>query len=399
VNQYASRGIRSLAAWLGLCSLTAVFFSPARAGEQKPAAQAGGPFYSPSIQVGDTLYLSGQVNIDPKTGELIQGIEPGTRQAMLNLKKELESKRFSLADVVATHVWLTDVSKISEMNAAYRSFFQDKDLPTRTTVGVPALAKNSSVEIAMVAVRGKKEPVYPGGVERGKAPFSPGMLAGDTLYLSGQAGVDPSTGKLVQGDFSSHVTQTLKNIEKVLEAGGMGFANVVSAEVYLTDVNNFEAMNKVYHSYVKDPRPARVPVGVSTLPLNSPVEITMIASRKKGKAILPEAMPPSDNYSRGLLVGDTMYLAGVFSREGTTRDQVRDCIGRMERILKAGGLTLNDVAEARVYLADMKDYDAMNEAYKGYFAGRLPTRATVASPSLPGQNKLGMSFVAAKTVP
>jgi len=399
VSQYASRTIRNLAALLGLCFLSAVIFLPIRAGEQKRAAQPGGPFYSPSVQVGDTLYLSGQVNINPETGELVQGIEPGTRQAMTNLNKELESKGFSLADVVATHVWLTDVSKISEMNTAYRSFFQGTDLPTRTTVGVPALAKSSIVEIAMVAYRGKKEPIYPGGVDRGKAPFSPGILAGDTLYLSGQAGVDPSTGKLIQGDFSSHVTQTLKNIEKVLEAGGMGFSNVVSAEVYLTDVNNFEAMNKVYRASVKDPRPARVPVGVSALPLNSPVEITMIASRKKGEAVLPEGMPPSDNYSRGLLVGGTMYLAGVFSREGATGDQVRDCVGRMERILKAGGLTLNDVTEARVYLADMKDYDAMNEAYKGHFAGRLPTRATVASPSLPGQNKLGMSFVAAKAAP
>jgi 2-iminobutanoate/2-iminopropanoate deaminase len=374
-----------------------VLFSSATAGDRKPAAVAGAPPFSLALQAGNTLYLSGQINLVPETGKLVDGVESGTRQAMLNLKRELSAKKFLLSDVVATHVWLTDLTQMPEMNKAYRSFFQDSALPTRTTVGVSALAKGAAIEIAMVAVRGKKTYIYPEGVERGKAPFSPGILADGVLYVSGQAGVDSSSGKLIEGDFSAHVQQTLKNIDRILKTAHMDFGNVALAEVYMPDVNNFEALNKVYLPYTREPRPARIPVGVAALPLKSPVEITVIAHRKPGRSILPEGMAPSGNYSRGMLVDRRMYLAGVFSRQGDIRDQVKDCIGRMEKIVTAGGLNLKQVVEARVYLTDMNDYDAMNSAYRESFGESFPTRATVAVPQLPGNNRIGMTFVVAKS--
>jgi len=374
-----------------------VLFSSATAADRKPAAVPGSPPFSLALQAGNTLYLSGQINIDPETGKLVSSVESGTRQAMLNLKRELSAKKFLLSDVVATHVWLTDLTQMPEMNKAYRSFFQDSALPTRTTVGVSALAKGAAIEIAMVAVRGKKTYIYPEGVERGKAPFSPGILVDGVLYVSGQAGVDSSSGKLIEGDFSAHVQQTLENVDRILKAAHMDFGNVALAEVYMPDVNNFEALNKVYLPYTREPRPARVPVGVAALPLQSPIEITVIAHRKPGRSILPDGMAPSGNYSRGLLVDGRMYLAGVFSRQGDIRDQVKDCIGRMEKIMTAGGLHLKQVVEARVYLTDMNDYDAMNSAYRESFGEGFPTRATVAVPQLPGNNRIGMTFVVAKS--
>lgn len=364
---------------------------------EKTDTRAGTLPFRPAVQAGKTLYLSGQINLDPETGKLVSGVEAGTRQAMLNLKRELDAKKFKFSDVVSTHLWLTDLTQMPQMNKAYRSFFEGSILPTRTTVGVSALAQGATVEIAMVAVRGKKTYIYPEGVERGKAPFSPGILVDGILYVSGQTGVDASGAKLIEGDFSAQVDQTLKNTVRILKAAGMDFSNVGLAEVYMTDVSNFEALSKVYVPYTREPRPARVPVGVAALPLKSPIEITVIAHRKPSRSILPAGMDPSGNYSRGLLADGRMYLAGVFSRQGSIQDQVKDCVGRIEKIITAGGLGLKQVVEARIYLTDLNDYDGMNAAYHEYFGQNPPTRATVVVPQLPGNNRIGMTFVVAKS--
>ena len=357
--------------------------------------------YSLSIQKGETLYLSGQGGRDPETGEHPQGVKAATHQTMLNLQRELESKGWSFADAVATHVWLTDMSTIGEMTAAYRPFFEDEALPTRTTVAVAALPGGSPVEIAMVAARGEKQYIYPEGTVPGRAPFSPGILVGDTLYLSGQAGVVPGSSPvtLVEGDVQAHVRQTLENIGTVLGAAGMDFSQVVSTEVFLTDMQNFGPLNEVYRSFTQQPRPARVPIGASALPLDSPVEITMIADRRELQAVLPEGMPPSDHYSRGLRVGNRMYLAGVYSRKPTSQEQLDDSLDRVKQILGAGGFTLSDIVEARVYLLSLDDYGPMNAAYISHFANPRPTRATVAVPLLPGESRIGLAFVAEKNAP
>jgi reactive intermediate/imine deaminase len=359
------------------------------------SADDASPLFRQTIRVGDTLYLSGQGSRDPENGKHPEGMGAATRQAMLNLKRGLDAEGFSFSDVVTSHVWLTDLGKYKEMNAAYRSFFKES-FPTRTTVGVSGLPGGSTVEIAMVAVTGPKQVIYPRGSERGNLPFSPGILVDDTLYVSGQAGIDPKTGKLVEGGFADHVSQTLKNIGAVLDAAQMDFSNVVSTYVFIQDVDNFGALNPVYKSFTKQPRPARLPVGVASLPLNSPVEITMIASRKDRQPILGKDQLASENYSRGLLSNGRMHLAGVFARDGTMKEQVEKLVRWNESILKAGNMNLSNVLEVRVYLADGDDFEAMNQAYREHFPTNPPTRATIFVPRLPAKSKIMMGFVAAK---
>ncbi len=211
-----------------------------------------------------------------------------------------------------------------------------------------------------------------------------------------RAGVLPGTLKLVEGDIKAQVTQTLKNILSVLKAAEMDFSNVVSTEVFMTSGEYFGPMSEVYVSMVPDPKPARVPILVSSIPLNSPVEITMIASRETKTPVLPEGMDPSGAYSRGLKVGNTMYIAGVFSVKEAVEERVSDCLDRVKQIYEAGGFSLSDVVEARVYLKDLADYDGMNAAYRRYFPDKPPTRATMEVPDSPGATKIGMAFVAAR---
>jgi 2-iminobutanoate/2-iminopropanoate deaminase len=110
-------------------------------------------------------------------------------------------------------------------------------------------------------------------------PFSPGILDGDTLYVSGEIGFDLHT-KEIPKDFDAEVKACLENIGIVLRAANMSYEDVDQVQVYLTDMTQFKRMNAVYASVFKAPRPARVTVGISALAVpNAHIEIMVTAKR------------------------------------------------------------------------------------------------------------------------
>ncbi len=115
------------------------------------APKALGP-YSVAIRSGNLVFASGQLGLDPATGELVPGeIEAETRQSLTNLSHVLEAAGSSLEMVMKTTVFLRDMSDFPKMNAVYGEFFQ-KDPPARSTVQVAALPKNGAVEIEVIAL-------------------------------------------------------------------------------------------------------------------------------------------------------------------------------------------------------------------------------------------------------
>jgi 2-iminobutanoate/2-iminopropanoate deaminase len=111
-------------------------------------------------------------------------------------------------------------------------------------------------------------------------PYSQAIVAGDLIFVSGQAGVDPETGRLVEGDTKAQTAQTLKNLQAVLEAAGSDFEHVVKTSVFLHDMNDFAAMNEVYRQFFPTDQPARTTIQAARLPLDARVEIDLIATRK-----------------------------------------------------------------------------------------------------------------------
>lgn len=110
-------------------------------------------------------------------------------------------------------------------------------------------------------------------------PFSPGILVDGTLYVAGQIGRNLKTGE-IPADFEQEVQTCLDDIGVILKAAGMSYDNVVSVQVYLTDMDLFGKMNGVYAKVFKDPRPARTTVGVTKLAApNAHVEITVTARK------------------------------------------------------------------------------------------------------------------------
>jgi 2-iminobutanoate/2-iminopropanoate deaminase len=110
-------------------------------------------------------------------------------------------------------------------------------------------------------------------------PYSPGILAGDTLYLSGQLGRDPVTATLVPGGIDAETRQALVNLGEVLRAAGMDFRNVVSVTAFISDFKDFQKFNAVYREFFPTDPPARATVQVAGLNLGAAVEIQMIAVR------------------------------------------------------------------------------------------------------------------------
>ncbi len=116
------------------------------------APQAIGP-YSQAISTDDMIFVSGQIPLDPDTGQLVEGtIEIQTRRVLENVQATLEAAGSSLANVIKTTVFLKDMNDFSAMNAVYAEFFSQEP-PARSTVQVAALPKGALVEIEVIAVR------------------------------------------------------------------------------------------------------------------------------------------------------------------------------------------------------------------------------------------------------
>lgn len=107
-------------------------------------------------------------------------------------------------------------------------------------------------------------------------PFSAGVRAGKTLFLSGQVGVDPATGVLVRGGVAAETDQIFRNIASVLAAAGKTLGDVVKTNVYLAHMDDYAAMNTAYARAFEAPYPARTCIGVAALPLGARVEIEAV---------------------------------------------------------------------------------------------------------------------------
>ena len=107
--------------------------------------------------------------------------------------------------------------------------------------------------------------------------YSPAIRAGNLLFISGQIPIDPSSGTLIEGDITAQAEQVMKNLTALLRAAGASFTNVARTTVYLTDMNDFAAMNEVYSRYIVDPPPARATVQVARLPRDVKIEVDAIA--------------------------------------------------------------------------------------------------------------------------
>ena len=107
-------------------------------------------------------------------------------------------------------------------------------------------------------------------------PYSQAVRAGQLVFTAGQLGIDPTTGKLVEG-VEAQTHQAMRNLQAILQAAGSDLAHVVKTTIFVADLNDFATINTVYGSYFEGAPPARSTVQVARLPLDARVEIEMVA--------------------------------------------------------------------------------------------------------------------------
>jgi 2-iminobutanoate/2-iminopropanoate deaminase len=125
----------------------------------------------------------------------------------------------------------------------------------------------------------KRQIVATDAAPKAVGPYSQAVWAGDYLFCAGQIPLDPATGNVVAGGITEQATRVMENIRGLLKSQGLDFGNVVKSTVFLSDMNNFGAMNEVYAKYFAQEPPARSTVQVARLPKDALVEIEVIAAR------------------------------------------------------------------------------------------------------------------------
>jgi 2-iminobutanoate/2-iminopropanoate deaminase len=361
--------------------------------------------FAPGVMVGKTVYVAGKGDYKPDAN-----LEEKVKNCLGEVRKTLQMEGLDLKHVVKSFVYLEDHDQYSEFNKHYAEFFPN-DPPARTTLGVSQVPGESRLEITCIAYSDLAERKRIGDPPAG-FPFSPGILAGDTLYVSGKGDQLPGGGH--PATYEEQVRQAMKNVKTTLEQAGLDFRNVVMSHVFLDKTADLDVTNKVYkESFQAGDEPACATVFVDWIPGGSHVEVTCIATTdlKSRKVVRPSGVTlglaeGSVEASPAVWAGPLLYMSALPGSKQAGTDAKADLQGQVRQvarghteILDAAGLKLEDIVSGYVYLRDMADYNDMNAVYREYFS-KGPGVRTCLMPGAgyeKGDSRVRASFIAAKT--
>jgi enamine deaminase RidA (YjgF/YER057c/UK114 family) len=233
----------------------------ADAGQRKaiwPAGWPRGPHVDPpAILAGEILYLSAQGGVDPLTGKLKSDFSGETRQALENVSTVLNAAQMSMKNVLWVNPYMSVSGQYDVMGKVYKTYFEFGNTPGRGTIQVVGLPKGEHMVFSCIAGADltKRKAVRPRNMPPSPTA-SPGILYGDTLYLSAKDGFIPGQG-MVTSLFDLQLRQSMRNLLDGLEEVDMDFSNVVFSTVYLREMKDDKQMNELYGKFFKPPYPAR----------------------------------------------------------------------------------------------------------------------------------------------
>jgi reactive intermediate/imine deaminase len=249
----------------------------------------------------------------------------------------------------------------------------------------------------------EKKAVVPSNGPKPVGPYTPGILAGDYLYVSGQGARD-ADGKFAETS-EGRVRQCLENVKAIVTAAGLTMEHVVYTQVYLHKSVSYDALNKVWPEYFAKNPPARATLGVHRMPTETTVEVSAVATTDlaRKKPIVPEGWPKMA-ISPGMMVGDRLYLSGLLGRDPVSGKipespaaQVQLALDRMKAVLNAAGMDFRHMVFINPYLTSAVPMGVMNEVYAKHFEfGNTPARATIPVAFLPHDGTIEFTGVAIK---
>ena len=217
---------------------------------------------SPGILTSDRLFISGIRGRELSGGKAPEDAAEQVDLALDGLKRVVEAAGLNMANVVFVNPYLTRRIPMPTMNKLYAKRFEFGNTPARATIQVTSLPQNSEIEFTGVAVRDLSKRVAVRPKNMAPSPTaSPCVFAGDTLYCSAKSGFIPGpNGGVFTPDVDLQLRQTMRNLLDNLEEAGLSFRDVVSTNVYLDDLSDFSAMNKIYGKYFSEIAPARTTI-------------------------------------------------------------------------------------------------------------------------------------------
>jgi reactive intermediate/imine deaminase len=395
----------------------------------KSAAPRPLAHYTEAFQAADLVFAAGQLASDFKSGVAPAArkhpnfpyygsdIKLQTAYVLKNLKRTFEAAGSALDHVVKAQVFLTDLNDFHAFDEVWREFFKVR--PPRTTIGTTGLlTKGTRVEIDLVGMvprKGLSRDVVTSKAPRPLANYAEAFRVGDLVFAAGQLASDFKTGVPAEArtdpefpyygsDIKLQTAYVLKNLKRTFEAAGSSLDHVVKAQVFMTDLADFNGMDEVWQRYFKVP-PPRTTVGTSGLLVkDTRVEIDLIGYVPRAglahAVVTSDAPTPIANYAEAFTLGDYVFAAGQIASDYVTGVPAEarkhpsfpfygsDIKRQTEYILKnlaatfaAAGSSFAQVAKAQVFLADLTDFAAFDEVWKRHFK-TPPARTTVGTTGL-----------------
>ena len=389
----------------------------------------------------NTIYAAGQIASDYQTGVAPEAkqdpafpyygsdIQKQARYILQNLQSVFESAGSSFNDVVKSQVFLKDLNDFYYFDQVWKEFFPSP--PPRTTVEIGGLlVPGCKVEIDLWGVQAK----VPRQVIIGKktptpmAHYSQGILIENVLYAAGQIASDYQTGVAAEAkqdpafpyygsDIQKQTRYILSNIQSVFDAAGCDFKDVVKAQIFLTDLNDFYYFDQVWQEFFQKPVPRTIVEVQKLLVPGCRIEIDLwgVLPNTPKREITLDGDNPQQSFCNGVIVNDTLYASGQIASDHQTpmiqvahqdpafpyygseiQKQTRYVLSNLKKLYHEGGFDLADTVKAQVFLSDLNDFYYFDQIWKEYFPSPPPrTTLEVGKFLVPGC-KVQVDLTAAK---
>ena len=379
--------------------------------------------YSQTVAFSHYNNLSAQLPIDPATGAIVAGgAAEQAEQCFKNLQAIVESIGHDMNDIIRVSIFLADIMDLNAVEKVQASFFPTYQ-PARTVAAIDALPQGALVFIEALVDNGEGTQSVPQAGDLVKltnnthaAPYDAGST--QTVAFSHynnitmQLPLDPGTGRPILGDVAAQTAQCLANVKAILTSVDVPFDDIVKVTIFVKNLADASVVDDVYKTFFPDSGiaravnylPARTVVPVKDLPYHCDVAVEAVVSHGDGtppqaiedrhgliiEACNTDAAPKCPlatqtvafSHYNNISAQLPLNLSGKLI-DGTVAEQTAQCLAYVKAIVESVDHAVEDIVKVNVYLADIADLAAMNEAYAAFFGDHKPARKVVGCGELP----------------
>lgn len=379
--------------------------------------------YSQTVAFSHYNNLSAQLPIDPATGAIVAGgAAEQAEQCFKNLKAIVESIGHDMNDIIRVSIFLADIMDLNAVEKVQASFFPTYQ-PARTVAAVDALPQGALVFIEALVDNGEGTQSVPQAGDLVKltnnthaAPYDAGST--QTVAFSHynnitmQLPLDPGTGRPILGDVAAQTAQCLANVKAILTSVDVPFDDIVKVTIFVKNLADASVVDDVYKTFFPDSGiaravnylPARTVVPVKDLPYHCDVAVEAVVSHGDGtppqaiedrhgliiEACNTDAAPKCPLATQSVAFSHYNNISGQLPLDldgkliaGGVAEQTAQCLAYVKAIIESVDHAVEDIVKVNVYLADIADLAAMNEAYVAFFGDHKPARKVVGCGELP----------------